>query len=68
MQNHIANRREYYLDNSDYSIDICTLSNIIYSKILQILNHISIVERLSENNGIDSIIEYVHKNQKTDTI
>ena len=36
---------------------------------MQILNHISIVGRLlSENKGIDIIIEYVNNNQKINTI
>ena len=36
---------------------------------MQILNHISIVGRLlSENKGIDTIIEYVNNNQKINTI
>ena len=63
---------EYYFGNPDSSIAICTLSSINLLKNLansEILNHISIAGRLlSENKGIDSIIEYVNKNQKIKTI
>jgi tetrahydromethanopterin S-methyltransferase subunit A len=63
---------EFYLGNSDSSIAICTLSSIGLLKNFEnseILNQISIVGRLlSENKGIDSIIKYVNKNPKVDTI
>ena len=63
---------EFYLGNSDSSIAICTLSSIDLLKNFvnsEILNQISIVGRLlSENKGIDSIIKYVNKNPKVDTI
>ena len=62
----------YYLGNPDSSIAVCTLSSINLLKKFtnsEILNQISIVGRLlSENKGIDSIIEYVCKNQKITTI
>lgn len=63
---------EFYLGNSDSSMAICTLSSIDLLKNFansKILNQISIVGRLlSENKGIDSIIKYVNKNPKVDTI
>ena len=63
---------EFYLGNSDSSIAICTLSSIDLLKNFansEILNQISIVGRLlSKNKGIDSIIKYVNKNPKVDTI
>jgi tetrahydromethanopterin S-methyltransferase subunit A len=63
---------EYYRGNSDSSIAICTLSSIDLLKKFansEILDKISIVGRLlSENKGIDSIIEYVNKNQKITTL
>ncbi len=63
---------EFYLGNSDSSIAICTLSSIDLLRNFAnsvILNQISIVGRLlSENKGIDSIIKYVYKNPKVDTI
>ena len=63
---------EFYLGNSDSSIAICTLSSIDLLKNFansEILNQISIVGRLlSENKGIDSIIKYVNRNPKVDTI
>jgi len=63
---------EYYFGNSDSSIAICTLSSINLLKNFansEILNHISIAGRLlSENKGIDSIIEYINKNQKIKTL
>jgi len=63
---------EYYLGNPDSSVAVCTLSSMNLLKNFansKILNNISIVGRLlSENKGIDSIIEYVCKNQKTTTI
>ncbi len=63
---------ESYSGNPDSFIAVCTLSSIdLLKKFVnsEILNHISIVGRLlSENKGIDSIIEYVNKNQKITTI
>jgi len=63
---------ECYFGNPDSSIAICTLSSINLLKNFrnsEILNHISIVGRLlSENKGIDSIIDHVNKNQKINTI
>jgi len=63
---------ESYQGNPNSSIAVCTLSSIdLLKKFVnsEILNHISIVGRLlSENKGIDSIIEYVNKNQKITTI
>jgi len=63
---------ECHFSNPDSSIAICTLSSINLLKNFansEILNHISIAGRLlSENNGIDSIIEHVNKNQKIKTI
>ena len=54
--------------NSNSSIAVCTLSSIDLLKTFansEILHDISIVGRLlSENKGIDSIIEYVHTNIK----
>ena len=63
---------EYYLGNPDSKIAVCTLSSIKLLKNFsnsKILKDISIAGRLlSENKGIDSIVEYVYKNQKTMTI
>lgn len=63
---------EFYLGNSDSKIAICTLSSIDLLKNIansEILNKISIVGRLlSENKGIDSIIKYVNKHPKVNTI
>lgn len=63
---------EYYLGNSASSIAVCTLSSIDLLKKFtnsKILNSISIAGRLlSENKGIDTIIEYVNNNQKINTI
>ena len=57
---------EYFYGNSNSSIAICTLSSIDLLKKFSnsdILNNFYIVGRLlSENKGIDSIIEYVNKN------
>ena len=59
---------ESYLGNPDSSIAVCTLSSIDLLKKFtdsKILNHVSIVGRLlSENKGIDVIVEHVNKNQK----
>ncbi|QMU54089.1 MAG: tetrahydromethanopterin S-methyltransferase subunit A [Nitrosopumilus sp.] len=63
---------EYFLGNSDSKIAVCTLSSIDLLKNFansEILKDISIAGRLlSENKGIDSIVEFVYKNQKTNTI
>jgi len=63
---------ECYRGNSNSSIAVCTLSSIDLLKKFEnskILDHISIVGRLlSENKGIDSIIQHVNKNQKITTI
>ena len=63
---------ECHFGNPDSSIAICTLSSINLLKNFansEILNHISIAGRLlSENKGIDSIIEHVNKNQKIKSI
>jgi tetrahydromethanopterin S-methyltransferase subunit A len=63
---------EYFLGNCDSKIAVCTLSSIDLLKNFsnsEILKDISIAGRLlSENKGIDSIIEYVYRNQKTNTI
>ena len=59
---------EYYLGNPDSSIAVCTLSSMNLLKKFPnstIFNHISLVGRLlSENKGIESIIEHIWKNQK----
>lgn len=63
---------EIYHGNSKSSISICTLSSMDLLKKFEnseILDRISVVGRLlSENKGIDSILEYVYKNQKITTI
>ena len=63
---------ESYQGNINSSIAVCTLSSIDLLKKLansEILNHLSLAGRLlSENKGIDSIIEHVNKNQKITTI
>ena len=63
---------ESYRGDTNSSIAICTLSSIDLLKKFansEILNHLSIAGRLlSENKGIDSIIEYVNRNQKITTI
>jgi len=63
---------EYYLGNPYSSVAVCTLSSMNLLKNFansKILNSFSIVGRLlSENKGIDSIIEHVCKNQKITTI
>jgi tetrahydromethanopterin S-methyltransferase subunit A len=63
---------ESYRGDPNSSIAVCTLSSIDLLKKLansEILNHLSIAGRLlSENKGIDSIIEHVNKNQKITTI
>ena len=63
---------EYYTGNSGSSIAVCTLSSINLLKKFansKILHDISIAGRLlSENKGIDAILEYVSNNQKINTI
>jgi len=63
---------EYYVGNFNSSIAVCTLSSMNLLKKFpnsEIFNHIFIVGRLlSENKGIDSIIEYVWNHQKIKTI
>ncbi len=63
---------ESYLGNPDSSVAVCTLSSIDLLKKFansEILNHVSIAGRLlSENKGIDSIIEHVYNNKKIKTI
>jgi len=63
---------ESYLGDPNSSIAVCTLSSIDLLKKFansEILNHLSIAGRLlSENKGIDSIIQHVNKNQKITTI
>ncbi|MCV0365761.1 MAG: tetrahydromethanopterin S-methyltransferase subunit A [Nitrosopumilus sp.] len=63
---------EYFTGNPNSSIAICTLSSIDLLKKFsnsEILDDIAIVGRLlSENKGIDSIIEYVNNNQKIKTL
>lgn len=63
---------EYFLGNQNSSIAVCTLSSIDLLKKFEnsdILNSISIVGRLlSENKGIDSLVEHVFKNKKITTI
>ena len=59
---------ESYFGNANSSVAVCTLSSINLLKKFaksDTLNNISIVGRLlSENKGIDSIVEYVNKNPK----
>ncbi|KAF6248084.1 tetrahydromethanopterin S-methyltransferase subunit A [Nitrosopumilus sp. b3] len=63
---------EYFKGNPNSSIAICTLSSMNLLKKFsnsEILKDISIVGRLlTENKGIDSIIEYVNNHQKINTI
>lgn len=63
---------ESYQGNLNSSVAICTLSSLdLLKKIANsdILNNISIVGRLlSENKGIDVIIQHVNQNQKISTI
>jgi len=63
---------EFHLGNPNSSIAICTLSSMDLLKNFansKILNDVSIVGRLlSENKGIDSLVDYVYKNQKITTI
>jgi len=59
---------EFYHGNPNASIAICTLSSLDLLKKISssdLLSDISIVGRLlSENKGIDSIINYVYQNKK----
>ena len=59
---------EFYHGNPNTSIAICTLSSLDLLKKIsssELLNNVSIVGRLlSENKGIDSIINYVYQNKK----
>ena len=63
---------EYFKGNPNSPIALCTLSSIDLLKKFsnsEILKEFSIVGRLlSENKGIDSIVEYVNNNQKINTI
>ena len=63
---------EYFIGNPNSTIAVCTLSSLDLLKKFsstEILDQLSIVGRLlSENKGIDSIIEYVNKNQKISII
>ena len=63
---------KFYKGNSDSQIAICTLSSMDLLKKFrnsEILNNISIVGRLlSENKGIDAIIQYLNQNKKIKTI
>lgn len=63
---------ESYQGNPDSSIAICTLSSLdLLKKITNsdILQNVSIVGRLlSENKGIDAIIQHVNQNQKINKI
>lgn len=63
---------EVYFGNPNSSISICVLSSIpLLKKIAQseLMNNISLVGRLlSENKGIDSIIQYINSNPKNHTI
>jgi len=63
---------EYYIGNPNSSIAVCTLSSLDLLKNFansETLKNVSIVGRLlSENKGIDSILEHVYKNQKIQTI
>lgn len=63
---------ESYQGNLNSSIAICTLSSLdLLKKITNsdILQYVSIVGRLlSENKGIDAIVQHVNQNQKINTI
>jgi tetrahydromethanopterin S-methyltransferase subunit A len=63
---------ESYQGNTDSIIAVCTLSSLDLLKKMansDILHKISIVGRLlSENKGIDAIIQYVNQNKKIKTI
>ena len=64
--------QEYYLGNKDSKIAVCTLSSLeLLSKFenSRAMNKISIVGRLlSENKGIDTILNFVYSNRKIKTI
>jgi tetrahydromethanopterin S-methyltransferase subunit A len=63
---------ESYQGNLNSSIAICTLSSLDLLKKMansDILQYVSIVGRLlSENKGIDAIVQHVNQNQKISTI
>ena len=63
---------ESYHGNTESSIAVCTLSSMdLLRKIRnsEIFNHVSLVGRLlSENKGIDSMIQSLNKNKKIKTI
>jgi tetrahydromethanopterin S-methyltransferase subunit A len=63
---------ESYKGNPNSSIAICTLSSLDLLKKMSnsdFMKHISIVGRLlSENKGIDAIIQHVNQNKKIKTI
>ena len=63
---------EYYIGNSASGLAVCTLSSMdLLKKFAKpiILENISIAGRLlSENKGINSIIDYVSENKKITTI
>lgn len=63
---------EYYTGNSASKLAVCTLSSMDLLKKFaksSVLENISIAGRLlSENKGIDSIVDYVNKNKKITTI
>lgn len=63
---------EYFKGNPNSSIAICTLSSMNLLKKFsnsEILKDISIVGRLlTENKGIDSIVEYLNNHHKINTI
>ena len=63
---------ESYQGNVDSKIAICTLSSLDLLKKMgnpEILQHVSVIGRLlSENKGIDAIIQTVYQNQKIKTI
>ena len=63
---------ERFLGNSTSSIAVCTLSSIDLLKKFEnsdILSQICVAGRLlSENKGIDSMLDYVFKNKNVKTI
>ena len=65
-------REESFLGNTNSSLAICTLSSLDLLKKIsnsEILKEISIAGRLlSENKGIDEIINHVNSNKKIKTI
>ena len=64
--------QEFYLGNQDSRLAVCTLSSMDLLKKFknsEIINQISIVGRLlSENKGIDKLVEHVFENKKINTI